>query len=332
MKAAIHTKYGPPSVVHLADVEAPEPAAQKVLIKVNATTVNRTDCGFRAAKPWIIGFFSGLTKPKYPVLGSEFAGEVVAVGTDTRLFKVGDAVFGRGKDEAMGAHAEFMRMPEGGAIAIKPDGLTYAEAAALCDGAMLANSSLKHVDLEKHRRVLVNGASGSIGSAAVQIALARGAEVTAVCKTEAIDAIQALGPHQIIDYKKDDFTKSDQVFDIVMDAVGKSSRGRCKRLLREGGYYFSTELGFLGQNPAFALRTKLFGGKIKTHFPIPLYRKEDLDPILAWIAAGKFRAVVDRTYPLEQIVEATSYVDTGEKIGNVVIEIVSPESSTAQAV
>mgnify|MGYP001573177342 CR=1 FL=1 len=319
MRAAVHTRFGPPEVLRVMDVEKPVPRDNEILIKVHASTVNRSDCGFRSASPWIVRLFAGLSKPRRPISGTEFAGEIEQIGRGVTLFKVGDAVFGRAQDETPGSHAQYMCMPQDGAVAHKPRNLTFAEAAVICDGAMLAGMWIRRVDFNRHKKVLVNGASGAIGSACLQLAKVHKAHVTAVCKTEAIDIVRSLGADRVIDYKKEDFTTLDESFDVVFDAVGKSSLTRCRHLIRSGGIYVSSELGPMLQNPIQALRTALFGGKIKVYFPIPRYRKEEVVYLKGLVESGRFRPVIDRTYPLDQIVQATRFVETGEKIGNVVI-------------
>jgi len=320
MKAIVYTKYGPPEVLQLKEVEKPTPKDDEVLVKIHATTVNRTDCGFR--KPeygFIVRFVSGLLRPKKNILGSEFAGEIEAVGKDVMTFKRGDQVFGLSAGN-FGAHAEYLSVPEKGSIAMKPTSMSYDEAAAVCDGLMLAMTYIRKIDFQKAKRILINGASGSIGSACVQLARYHGARVTAVCNTKNIELVRSLGAEKIIDYTKDDFTRDNERYDVVIDAVGKSSYFRCKRLLVPGGVYFSTDLGFLAQNVFLTLWTPLFCSK-KVKFPIPKSSKKDIEFFRELIEAGQYRAVIDRRYPLEQIVEATKYVETGQKTGNVVITI-----------
>ncbi|MCH9681130.1 MAG: NAD(P)-dependent alcohol dehydrogenase [Deltaproteobacteria bacterium] len=322
MKAVVHTRYGPPDVLQLADVERPVPRADQVRIRIHATTVNRTDCAFRAGKPAPVRLFAGLRSPNNPIPGTEFAGVIDAVGRAVQSFAVGDRVFGRTSDERPGAHAEYLCVDEAAAVVHQPEGLSHVEAAALCDGVMLANAYLRLIDFDRMPRIVINGASGSIGSAGVQLAKARGAEVTAVCKTDAITRVKALGADHIIDYTQEDFTATDTIFDVVFDAVGKSSLRRCKRLLREGGIYVSTELGFLAQNPLLALRTWLFGGRIKVYFPLPKYGKAEAMYAKQLVERGQYQPLLDRTYRLDEIVDAHEYVETEGKVGNVVITVV----------
>jgi NADPH:quinone reductase-like Zn-dependent oxidoreductase len=259
LKAITYTKYGPPEVLQLKEVEKPTPKENEVLIKIYATTVNRTDCGFR--KPEyraIIGFINGFIKPKRKILGSELAGEVEAVGKDVKTFKKGDQVFGLTGDN-FGAHAEYICLAEDASVVTKPANMNYEEAAAVCDGLMLAYNYLGKINLQKGNKILIYGASGSIGIAAVQLAKYFGAGVTAVCNTKNLELVKSIGADEVIDYTKTDFTKIGQTFDVVFDAVGKSSFFRCRNLLKKGGIYFSTDFGFLGQNIFLTLWTSIFG-------------------------------------------------------------------------
>jgi NADPH:quinone reductase-like Zn-dependent oxidoreductase len=319
MKAAVHTRYGPPDVVRILEVETPTPADNEVLVKVHATTVNRTDCGFRAAKPFIVRFFSGLTKPRATVLGNEFAGVVEAVGSKVTTFAVGDRVFGY-NEGPFGAHAEYMTIREDGSLATMPSNLTYEEAAPSTEGSHYALSFIRAAKVHSGQDVLVNGATGAIGSAAVQLLKSLGTNVTAVCDTANVELVKGLGADRVIDYTAADFTKDEQTYDVVLDAVGKSSFGRCKRLLKPGGIYLSSELGPLSQNPFLALITPLFGRK-RVMFPLPRNDPEMVQNFKKLIESGEFRPVIDRRYPLDQIVEAYRYVETGRKIGNVVISV-----------
>ena len=320
MKAAVRSRYGPPEAVRIAEVPTPAPGDGEVLVRVRATTVNRTDCGFRAASPWIVRVFSGLSRPKVTILGSEFAGEIVSVGPGVSAFEAGDRVFGFSEDR-FGAHAEYLTMPAGGAIATIPADLTFEEAAPSTEGSHYALSFIRKARIRSGRRVLVNGATGAIGSAAVQILKDLGARVTAVCATEHVELVRGLGPDRVIDYRTGDFTKDEERYDIVLDAVGKSSFGRCRRLLVPGGLYLSSDLGPLSQNPLLALVTPMFGGR-KVLFPIPRpHGRREMTYMRQLIESGAFRPLIDRRYPLDEIVEAYRYVETGQKVGNVVIEV-----------
>jgi len=320
MKAAVRTRYGPPEVVRIAEVDQPAVTDHEVLVKVHVTTVNRTDCGFRAAKPFIVRFFSGLIRPRVTVLGSEFAGVVEAVGRGVTSVEVGDRVFGYNEGR-FGAHAEYLSIPEDGPLATIPANVTYEEAAPSTEGSHYALACITKAKIASGQHVLVNGATGAIGSAAVQILKSLGAVVTAVCDTEHVELVRGLGADRVIDYMAEDFTKDEQTYDVVFDAVGKSSFGRCRRLLKPRGFYLSTDLGPLSQNPILALITPLFGGK-KAMMPIPpKYDQELVRHFKEMIESGAFRPVIDRRYPLDRIVEAYRYVETGQKIGNVVISL-----------
>ncbi len=319
MKAAVHTSYGPPNVVRIAEVEKPTAKDNQVLVKVHATTVNRTDSALRAAKPFVNRFFTGLTRPRVTVLGNEFAGEVEAVGRSVTSFEVGDRVFGY-NGTRFGAHAEYLAMPEDGSLATMPANLTYEEAAASTEGSHYALSMIRKAKIRSGQDVLVNGATGAIGSAAVQLLKHLGANVTAVCDTKHLALVRGLGADRVIDYTAEDFTKDTQTYDVVLDAVGKSSFGRCKRLLKPHGIYVSGDFGPKAQNPILALITPLFGGK-RVLFPIPRDDQEMARYFKGLLESGAFKPVIDRRYRLDQIVEAYTYVETGQKIGNVVISV-----------
>jgi NADPH:quinone reductase-like Zn-dependent oxidoreductase len=321
MRAAVHTRYGPPEVVQVTEIAKPTIKADELLIKVHATTVNRTDCGFRAGKPFIVRFFSGLTRPRATVLGNEFAGVVEAIGSEVRSFEVGDRVFGY-HDDRFGAHAEYLSISESKPLATMPTGLTFEEVAPSTEGSHYALSFIRAAKIEAGQDVLVYGATGAIGSAAVQLLIARGANVTAVCSTESVELVQGLGAERVIDYTVKDFTEDWESYDVVLDAVGKSSFSQCKPLLRPTGLYLSSDLGPRSQNPILALITPILGGK-RVKFPIPKQDQGMARHFKELIESGKFRPVIDRTYPLDQIVEAYRYVETGQKIGNVVISVQS---------
>jgi len=319
MRAAVRTRYGPPDVVRVVEVEKPAAKDNEVLVRVHATTVNRTDCGLRAAKPFIYRFFLGLRRPRLTVLGNEFAGQVEAVGTGVRSFEVGDRVFGF-SGTWFGAHAEYLTMPEGGLLATMPADLSYEEAAPSTEGSIYALSLIRTAKLQRGQGVLVNGATGAIGSAAVQLWRDMGAVVTAVCGAEHMELVRGLGADRVIDYTAEDFTRDERRYDVVMDAVGKSSFGRCRRLLKPGGLYLSTDLGPLSQNPLLALVTPLFGGR-KVRFPIPRQDQGTVTYLKERIESGAFKPLIDRRCRLDQIVEAYRYVETGRKVGSVVITI-----------
>ena len=320
MRAAVRTRYGPPEAVRIMEVPTPVPGEGEVLVRVHATTVNRTDCGFRAAHPWFVRFFSGLARPKVTILGCEFAGVVESLGAGVSGFEPGDRVFGFSEDR-FGAHAEYLTMPADGAIATMPADMGFVEAAPSTEGSHYALSAIRKARVRSGQRALVNGATGAIGSAAVQILKDLGATVTAVCATEHLELVRGLGPDRVIDYRAEDFTMDEQRYDVVIDAVGKSSFGRCKRLLVPRGVYLSSDLGPLSQNPFLALLTPLLGGR-RVLFPIPKpHGRREMVYVKQLIEAGSFTPLVDRRYPLQEIVEAYRYVETGQKVGNVVIEV-----------
>ena len=319
MRAVVFERYGPPEVLRLDEVERPIPKDDEVLIKVHASTVNRTDTGLRSAEYFISRFLTGLLRPKRKIPGTELAGEVEAVGPAVTEFRVGEPVFGVSASTA-GAHAEFVCLPESAPLAHKPTGMTFEEAAAVPDGVILALSYLRRVDLRKRGKILIYGASGSIGTAGVQLARYFGADVTAVCNTKTVELVGSLGADRVIDYMKEDFTRNGQRYDFIFDAVGKLSFKQCRGSLKPGGTYGSTDLGPYWQNPFLALWTSGIGDK-KVLFPIPRYTKKDVLFLKEFIEAGKYRAVIDRRYPLEDVVEANRYVEMGQKTGNVVLTV-----------
>lgn len=324
MKAIVYTEYGPPDVLQLQEVEKPTPKDDEVLIKIYATTVTSGD--YRARNldvstrimGLLFGFNLGLTRPKNPKLGSELAGEIEAVGVDVQLFKKGDQVYGIiGSD--LGANAEYVCMPETAAVAIKPANMTYEEAAAVPFGAHTALFFLRDkANIQSGQKILIYGASGSVGVYAVQLAKYFGAEVTGVCSTTNLEMVKSLGADKVIDYTKEDFTKSGQTYDIIYETVGKSSFSRGKSLLKEEGIY-------LGGNPGMSEMvqmgwTSMTSSKKAIFGPAPEH-KEDLIFLKELIEAGKLKAVIDRRYPLEQTAEAHRYAEKGHKKGNVVITV-----------
>ncbi len=317
MKAAIYTKYGPPEVVSLAEIPTPVPGAEDVLVRVYATTVNRTDCGFRSAQYFISRLFSGLFAPKNKVLGCEFSGVVESVGPKVQNFKPGDRVFGY-DDNHFGGHAEYKVIDQNSAIALIPDNLSFTEAAPLTEGSHYALCNIRVAKVKKDHQVLVYGATGAIGSAAVQLLKHLGAYVVAVAGTAHVERVRALGANEVIDYQTQDFTQTPHRFDFIFDAVGKSSFRQCKPLLKTKGIYISTELGKRSINLLLALTTPLSGGK-KLLFPLPFMRREDILYLKELAGQGSFKALIDRVYALEQITEAYRYVETEQKLGNVVV-------------
>jgi NADPH:quinone reductase-like Zn-dependent oxidoreductase len=323
MRAVVYDRYGPPEVLRLEDIERPVPQDDEVLIKVHATTVNRTDVGLRSAELFISRFVTGLRRPRNRILGMELAGEVAAVGSAVTEFSVGDRVFG---GKGFGAHAEFVCIRESQPLAHMPAGATFDHAAAVTDGAMLALGCLRAAGPLEGRSVLVYGASGSVGTAGIQLAKAYGAQVTAVCSAGSVELVRSLGADEVIDYTKEDFSENRTSYDVIFDAVGKISFGRSRRSLKPGGTYADTDPGFLAQVALLSLVTPRIGGK-KVRLGITRYRKADVVLMKDLMEAGKYRAVIDRRYPLEQFIEATRYVEAGHKTGNVVLTVSGDRSS-----
>jgi NADPH:quinone reductase-like Zn-dependent oxidoreductase len=315
MRAVVHDRYGPPEVLRLEDVERPVPAEDELLVRVHATTVTRTDTGLRSAEYFISRFVTGVRRPKRRILGLEFAGEIEEVGAAVTGFAVGDHVFGV---KGAGAHAELLTVKESAAVAHKPAGIGFDEAAAVCDGASLALACLRAAGLQRGQRLLVYGASGSVGTAGVQLGRHFGADVTAVCDTRNLELVRSLGADRVLDYTREDFTKNGETYDVVFDAVGKHSFRRSRRSLMPGGTYVSTDLGFLWHVPLLVLLTRRLGDK-RVKLGITRYSKDDVLLLKELLEAGEYRAVIDRRYPLEDVLEATRYVETGQKTGNVVL-------------
>lgn len=315
MKAIINTEYGSADVLKLQEIEKPTPKSNEVLVKVYATTVNRTDTGLRSAEYFISRLFTGLFKPRFHTLGSEFAGVIEQIGENVTSFKVGDEIFGLSTSN-FGTHAEYLAIPESASIALKPKNLSFYEAACICEGPYLALNYLTKFKIDSTTKILVNGTSGSIGSSGLQLAKYFGAEVTAVTDTKNLALAKTLGANFVVDYTKEDFTATDKKFDLVFDAVGKSSFFKCKKLLKENGTYFSTELGYLSQNVYLPLFTK------KIIFPIPKDTKEQVEFFKDLAEKGHLRAIIDRQYTLEEVAEAHRYVEKGMKVGSVSIKVV----------
>jgi NADPH:quinone reductase-like Zn-dependent oxidoreductase len=322
MKALVYKKYGPPSVLQLKEIENPIPKCDEILVRVHATSVNRTDCATIRAKPFFLRIVTGLFSPKRQIPGTEFSGEVEAIGGNVLSFKVGDRVFGF-NDEGTLSHAQYLIARENTVLSIPKD-LTYEAAAVSFEGAHYAYNFINKVSLKKGNKVLVNGATGAIGSAAVQLLKNYDVDITAVCATKNIDLVKSLGANRVIDYTKSDFTKDKTRYDFVFDTVGKSSFFKCKQSLKPGGAYISSDLGYLWQNLLLPLITpviKLFLGNKKSVFPTPIDIMGSMLLIKKLIEQGRFNAVIDRVYPLEQIIEAYEYVEKGHKTGNVVIKV-----------
>jgi NADPH:quinone reductase-like Zn-dependent oxidoreductase len=324
MRAVVYDRYGPPEVLRLENVERPVPKADEVLIKVHATTVTRADVHTREANRsngrammLLSRLISGVRRPRQRILGREFAGEVEAVGAAVTEFAVGDRVFGLG-GLTFGAHAEFMCIRESARIAHMPAGMTFEQAAPICDGALNALMCLKQADLRKGRRILIYGASGAIGTAGVQLAKYFGADVTAVCSTKNLELVKSLGADRVIDYTKEDFTKNGETYHVIFDAVGKHSFARCKGSLEPGGLYLPTDGPV---NILLALMPSRKGAKRVVFQLPPRQPKSDVLFLKGLIEAGKYRPVIDRCYPLEDVIAATRYVETQRKTGNVVLRV-----------
>jgi NADPH:quinone reductase-like Zn-dependent oxidoreductase len=334
MKAIVYTEYGPPDVLQLKEVDKPTPKDNEILIRVYATSVNIGDIwarNFKAISPrkfsmplpfWLPArMYFGFNKPKVNILGSEFAGEIESVGKDVKLFRVGDPVFGY-RGQKLGANAEYLCMAENGLVTIKPANMTYEEAAAVPYGALTALNLLRTVNTHasmrsmRGQKVLINGASGGIGSAAVQLAKYFGAEVTGVCATPRLQFVKALGADQVIDYTKEDFTQNGETYDLIFDIMGKSSFSRCKNSLKQNGRYLLAS--FKMKQLFQMLWTSIKGGK-KVVCALSFEQPKDLIFIKELAEMGKIRTIIDRCYPMEQIVEAHRYVENGHKKGNVVI-------------
>lgn len=319
MKASVHTKYGPPEVAQLMEVDKPVPKENEVLVKVVASTVNRTDSGFRSAEYFISRFWSGLLKPNHTILGCEFSGIVEELGKNVSTFKKGDTVFGY-NDKTWGGHGEYLSINENEAITHSPNNISLDEAAAITEGAHYALNNIRASKIQRGQNVLVYGATGAIGSAAVQLLKHFGTTVTAVCNTKNVALVKSLGADVVIDYQTQDFTQTETKFHFIFDAVGKSSFSQCKPLLTEKGIYISTELGKNAENIFYALFTPISGGK-RVLFPIPTINKEDVIFLKELVEKREFKPVIDCYFKLEQIVEAYKYVESGQKTGNVVIKI-----------
>lgn len=321
MKAIVYKKYGPPEVLQLKDVEKPTPKDNELLIRIYATTVTATECTFRKGEPFFSRLFTGLRRPKITTLGEELAGEIEAVGKDVKLFKEGEKIFGTA-GPGFGANAEYICIPEDGVLARKPTNMNFEEAASSVDGFLTALPFLRDKgNIQSGQKVLIYGASGSVGAAAVQIARYFGAETSAVCSSSNVALVKMLGANKVIDYTKEDFSQSGEAYDIIFDAVGKTSFSCCKSSLKEKGIFLEAGIG-LGIFPQ-VLWTSMFGGKrakiAATGLRPPKERTKDLIFLKELMETGKIKPVIDRRYPLEQIVQAHGYVDKGHKKGNVVL-------------
>lgn len=315
MRAVVHDRYGSPEVLRIDEVERPEPKDDEVLVRVHATTVTRTDCHMRAARPFLWRFMLGLRRPKRRILGVEFAGEVEAVGPAVTRYGVGDRVFGA----KGGSHAEYVCVREDGVLAHIPAGMTFEDAAAVTDGFHQGLGPLRRANVGEGTRLVVYGASGSCGTAAVQLAKHHfGAHVTAVCNTKNVELVRSLGPDDVLDYTRgEDFTKRGETYDVILDAVGKHSLWRSRKALEPHGLFLATDRLY---NFPLAFLTSLLGRR-KVVFAVERPTREDQLLLAELLEAGTYRAVVDRSYPLEDVVEATKYVETFQKTGNVVLTV-----------
>jgi len=317
LKAAVNTRYGPPDVVQTCDVPKPEPEADEVLIRVFSTTVNRTDCGMRRPKPFFIRLVAGLTRPKRTILGMDFAGVVEDAGSSVTSYKRDDRVFGLSL--TYGAHAEYLCLPESAPVAAIPAGIDFDEA-VLCEGAWYANSCLRKLNLAQKQKILIYGGSGAIGTAAIQLAAnSYGAEVTAVVSTQHLDLVKSLGAHHAVDYTAEDFTQISKTFDCVLDAVGKTTFFRCRKLLNPTGSFAVTDLGPWSQNLFLAIWSRITGSN-RVVFPLPQDAKALVGFLKGRMEKGEIRAVIDRRYPLDEIADAYRYVEKGQKTGIVLVK------------
>jgi NADPH:quinone reductase-like Zn-dependent oxidoreductase len=319
MRAVVQDRYGPPEeALRVDEVERPTPAMDEVLVRVHASTVTRGDAmGVRFENYRFVRVFMGIRRPRRTSTGTEFAGVVEEVGADVTEFRVGDEVFG----VKVGANAEYVTVRESGVIAQKPAALTFEEAAALSDGPLLALTCTRPAEPLSGKRVLVYGAAGSVGTAAVQLLVHHfGADVTAVCDTKDMEVVRSLGAREVLDRFRQDFTRNGETYDLVFDAVGKHSFRRCRNSVAPGGMYISMDLGFMYHVPLLMLATRFVGGK-RARLGFGRYHKDDLLLVKALVDEGKYRPVIDRRYGLDEIVEAVRYVESGQKTGNVVLRI-----------
>ncbi len=323
MKAIVITKYGPPEVLEVRQVDKPAPKDNEVLIRIHATAVVATDPQFRKGDPFITRFFTGLTKPKHSIPGDVLAGEIESIGKDVTLYKAGDQVFAACA-MTQGGQAEYICLPEDGPLAIKPLNMSYEEAVGVPDGGLGALNFLRDAaQIQSGQTLLINGASGAVGTYAVQLAVHFGAHVTAVCSTSNVNLVRSLGAHKVIDYTEEDFTKNGQTYDIIFDAVGKSSFSQCKGSLNKRGVYVTSVpapdflLGMLLTSKSKGKKAAFVAPGLRS----PSDKAKDLGFLKELIEAGEIRSVIDRRYPLEEIVEAHRYVEKGHKKGNVVITL-----------
>lgn len=312
MRAIVHDRYGPPEVLRIDEVDRPVPADDEVLVRVHATTVTQTDCHMRRARPLFWRFMLGLRRPRRKILGTEFAGVVEEIGPSVTQFEVEDRVFGL----RSGAHAEYVCVRESRLVARMPDQMTFEQAAGTCDGMHQARNALRTGRVDKDTRLVIYGASGSLGTAAVQLASNLGARVTAVCNGRNVELVRSLGADEVVDYEREDFTRNGQTYDVILDAVGKHSFLRCRRSLVPGGIYVATDRL---HNLSLAFLTRWSSRRVVFDFS-----GHDLESVLLvkeLFESGRYRPIIDRTYPLEDVVEASRYVESWQKTGNVVLTL-----------
>ncbi|RMA64778.1 NAD(P)-dependent alcohol dehydrogenase [Ulvibacter antarcticus] len=318
MKASIRRKYGSTNQIRVENIEKPIQIGNEILIKVYATTVNRTDCAILTAQPFIMRFILGLFRPRKIILGTDFAGEVVSIGENVKSFKVNDKVFGF-NDTGLESQAEYITSTEENLFPI-PENINYKQAAASLEGAHYAYTFIHKVNIQSGQRILINGATGGIGSALLQFVKQYDVKITATCNSKNIKLIKSLGADKIYDYTKEDFTSDEDSYDFIFDAVGKSTFGKCKPLLKEKGIYISSELGPYSQNLFYAFTTSVLNNK-KVIFPLPYSTQKTIPYIMELLIKEKFEPVIDRVYLLEEIALAYKYVLSGEKTGNVIIKV-----------
>ncbi len=318
MKAAIRRKYGSPETIQIEDIGIPTPSDNEVLIKVAATTVNRTDCANLTGKPFIMHFVLGFFKPGKIILGTDYAGTIVSTGKNVSSYKINDMVFGF-KDTGLSSQAEYVTIPEKDLLLI-PGNINFKQAAASLEGAHYAYTFIHKSPIQAGQKIFINGATGAIGSALLQFVKQFDVEIAASCNTKNINLIKSLGAQRVYDFTKEDFTKGNEKYDFIFDAVGKSSFGKCKPILNKGGVYISSELGAYGQNLFFAISTAIAGNK-KVFFPAPYSKQKTMPYIIDLLKKGKYIPLIDRAYSLQDISKAYTYVMSGEKTGNVIIDM-----------
>ncbi|MFT5077306.1 MAG: NADPH:quinone reductase-like Zn-dependent oxidoreductase [Flavobacteriaceae bacterium] len=317
MKASIRRTYGLPNQIRIENIEKPIPKDNEVLIKVHAATVNRTDCAILTAKPFIMRFVLGLFRPRKIILGTDFAGKVFAIGKNVKSFCINDRVFGF-NDMGSKSQSEYLTQTEDNLFSI-PDNIDNKQAAASLEGAHYAYTFIHKVNIQSGQKILINGATGGIGSTLIQFVKQYDVTITATCNTKNIKLIESLGADKIYDYTKENFTDDKEKYDYIFDTVGKSTFGKCKPLLKEGGIYISSELGPYSQNLFYAITTMFLNKKVI--FPAPYSTQKTIPYIMELLKQEKFKPIIDREYSLEDINLAYEYVLRGEKIGNVIINI-----------